>query len=125
MTVKSQVRIIRVLCFRRLLHVILNNKFRSFQVRRLIQKDNTDNKVLERNFIQKKQERKDGKDKALQILVKFARLIWERVSGKQSSLNLSIFCASVEKFQLLFNSVESAVKLSFSRILGLNFLSFV
>ena len=35
----------------------------------LIQKDNIDNKVLERNFIQKKQERKGEKDKALQILV--------------------------------------------------------
>ena len=35
----------------------------------LIPKDNTENKVLETNFIQKKQERKDGKDKTLQNLV--------------------------------------------------------
>ena len=49
-------------------YVILNGKFRSFLVRILIQKDNTDNKVLKRNFIQKKQE-KDRKDKASQTLV--------------------------------------------------------
>ena len=46
-----------------------NVKFSSFLVWILIQKDDTDNKVLEKNFIQKKQERKDGKNKALQILV--------------------------------------------------------
>ena len=56
----------------------------------------------------------DGKDEALQILILFAELICVRVSGKQSSLNLSIF-------MLLFNSVESSIKLFFSRILGLNF----
>ena len=43
------------------------------------------------------------------------------MSRKQSSLNLSIFCAFVEKFQLSFNSIKFSVKLSFSRILGLNF----
>ena len=47
----------------------LNNKFWSFLVRTLIQKDNTDDNVLETNFKQKKQEIKEGKDKALQDLV--------------------------------------------------------
>ena len=36
--------------------VILNSKFCGFLVRILIQKDNTCDKVLETNFIQKKQE---------------------------------------------------------------------
>ena len=41
----------------------------SFLVQILIQKNNKGNKVLETNFLQRKQERKDGKDKALQNLV--------------------------------------------------------
>ena len=44
-----------------------------------------------------------------------------RVFRKKSSLNLTIFCTFDEKFQLSFNSIEFSVKLSFSRILGLNF----
>ena len=39
--------------------MILNGKFRSFLIRILIQKDNTDNKIFKMNFIQKKQERKE------------------------------------------------------------------
>ena len=49
--------------------MFLNSKLRSFLFRILIQKDNTDDNVFETNFIQNKQESKDGKDKALQILV--------------------------------------------------------
>ena len=45
-------------CSKGLLCIILNGKFCSLLVRILIQKDNTDNKVLESNFIQKKQDRK-------------------------------------------------------------------
>ena len=43
------------------------------------------------------------------------------MSGKQSSLNLSTFLSFREKFQLLFNAVKFFGKLSFSRILRLNF----
>ena len=46
--------------------VSLNSKVCSFPVQTLIQKDNTDNKVLETNFIQrnkkKKKKKKDEKD---------------------------------------------------------------
>ena len=45
--------------FRRLYWVILNSKFHSLLVLILIQKDNTDNKIFETNFIQKR-ESKDG-----------------------------------------------------------------
>ena len=38
--------------------VSLNSKFRSFLVRILIQKDNTDNKVFETNFIQRNKKEK-------------------------------------------------------------------
>ena len=44
-------------------------QFNSFLIWILIPKDNTNDKVLKTNFILKKQERKNGKDKALQILV--------------------------------------------------------
>ena len=46
------------------------------------------------------------------------------VSGKQSSLNLNSFVVSLNSklnFLLSFNLVESSIKLSFSRIPGLNF----
>ena len=47
------------------------------------------------------------------------------MSGKQSSLNLSIFSFSfVEMFQFSFN-FESSVKLSFQQNSRLNFLSVV
>ena len=59
--------------------VNLNSKFRSFLVRILVQEDNTENKVLKMNFIQKKQER-DWKDKVQQIFSTICRkLIWESV----------------------------------------------
>ena len=50
--------------------------------------------------------------------------IWARVSGKQSSLNLSIFIlflVSLESFSFHLTLIGIFVKLSFSRILGLNF----
>ena len=49
------------------------------------------------------------------------RDVSERVSGKRSSLNLSIFCGCVEKFQLSFHLVKFSVKLYFCKISGLNF----
>ena len=87
--------------------VNLNSKFRSFLVRILIRKDNTDNKVFKREFYTKKAKERDRKNKVLQIFVQFAGNLSERVSGKQSSLNLSIFLffffCFIEKFQCSLN----------------------
>ena len=50
--------------------VILNGKFHSFLVRRLIQKYYTDNKVFKKEFyIKETRKKRDWKDKVLQILV--------------------------------------------------------
>ena len=51
------------------LTVSSNGKFHSFLFRILIQKDNTDNKFLKRNFIQRNKKERDRKDKVLKILV--------------------------------------------------------
>ena len=73
--------------------VSLNSKFRSFLVQILVRKDNTDNKVffLKEILYKRNKKEKDRKDKVLQMLVQFAGNLSERVSRKQSSLNLSIF----------------------------------
>ena len=52
--------------------VNLNNKSPSFLVWILVRKDNTDNKVFKRNFIQRNKKERDRKDKVLQIFVQFA-----------------------------------------------------
>ena len=111
--------------------ISLYSKFSSFLVQILIRKDNKDNKVFKWNLIQKEQERKE-KDKVWQLFVQFAGNLSERVSGKQSSLNLSIFLffffffffCFIEKFQsslkfesfLRFFSAEFLVEFSFSWI---------
>ena len=70
----------------------------------------------------------DRKDKLLQISVQFVGNLSERVSGKQSSLNLGIFFfffGFIEKFQsslnfessLRFFSAEFSIKFSFRWIL--------
>ena len=71
--------------------VSLNSKFCSFLVRILIRKDNTDNKVFKREFYTK-ESRKKGieKIKYCKFLVQFAGA-YQRVSGKQTSKNLSSF----------------------------------
>ena len=72
--------------------VNLNSKFCSFQVRILIRKDNTDNKVCKKECYTKETRQKGiEKIKCCKFLVQFAGNLSERVSGKQSSLNLSIF----------------------------------
>ena len=71
--------------------VSLNSKSCSFLVRILIQKDNTDNKVFKKEFYTKETRKKGIEKIVLQILVQFVGTISWRVSGKQSSLNLSIF----------------------------------
>ena len=89
--------------------VNLNSKFRSFLVRVLVRKDNTDNKVLKKEFYTKKE---SDEDKVLQIFSTICRNLSERVSGKQSSLNLSIFLfffCFIEKFQSSLN-LESSFK---------------
>ena len=110
--------------------VNLNSKVHSFLVWILIWKDNIDNKVFKRN----KKER-DRKDKVLQFFIQFVGNLFERVSGKESSLNLSLFLffsCFIEKFQsslnfessLRFFSAEFSVEFSFSWIFfQLNFLS--
>ena len=51
----------------------LNSKFRSFLVRTLIRKDNTDNKVFLKEILYKRNKKeRDRKDIVLQILVQFA-----------------------------------------------------
>ena len=79
-----------------------NSKFRSFLVRILVRKDNTDIKVFKRELYTK-EIRKKGIEKirVLQILVQFVGNLSESVSGKQSSLYLSIFLfffGFIEKF---------------------------
>ena len=53
--------------------VNLNSQFRSFLVRILIRKDNTNNKVFKRKFIQRNKKEKDRKDKVLQIFCTICR----------------------------------------------------
>ena len=106
----------------------LNSKFRSFLVRILSRKDNTDNKVFKRNFIQRIKKERDRKDKVLQIIVQFAGNLSERVSGKQSSLNLIFFFSSLFYRKVSeFFEFRVFFKVLFRRILGwiffpLNFL---
>ena len=66
-----------------LLCVILNSKFRSFLVRILTRKDNTDNKFLKSNFIQRNQKERDRKDKVLQIFVQFAGIYLKECPGNK------------------------------------------
>ena len=92
-----------------------NGKFRCFPDRILIQKDNTYNKVLKGGFYTKETAKKGiEKVKCCKFCVICGNLS-ERVSGKQSSLNLSIFsfqfCRNV---QFSFN-FEFSVKLSFQQ----------
>ena len=106
--------------------VNLNSKFRRFLVRILVRKDNTDNKNFQRNLIQRNKKENYRKDKVFQIFRTICRkLIWDRESGKQSSLNLSLFLyffCFIEKFQtslnfefsLRFFSEEFSLEFSFS-----------
>ena len=83
--------------------VILNSRFCSFLVRTLIKKIIQMTKLLKQIFYNKNKEKKDRKDKAW---INLQALIWDKVSGKQSSLNLSSFCGFIEflvEFQLSFN----------------------
>ena len=78
-----------------------NGKFRSFLVRILIRKDNTDNTNFKRNFIQKKQGRKGEK--------RLRELIWENVRETKFFEFFFCFCF-VEMFQFSFN-FEFSLKL--------------
>ena len=99
--------------------VSLNSKFYSFLVRILIRKDNTDNKVFKREFYtKKKKERKIGIEKIKCCI--FSAIYWnlsERVSGKQSSLNLSIFLFPFVLSKYFIN-LRVFFKVLFSGILG-------
>ena len=101
-----------------------NSKFCSFLVWILIRKENTDNKVFKKEFYTK-ETRKKGIEKI--SVANFSAICWnlsERVSGIQSSLNLSIFLlfCFVEIFQsslsckssLKFFSAEFSVEFSFN-----------
>ena len=60
-----------------------NGKFLNFLVRILIRKDNTDNKFLKRNFIQRNKKERGRKDKVLQILVQFAGTYLRKCPGNK------------------------------------------
>ena len=101
----------------------------------MIRKDNTDSKVFKREFYTK-ETRKKGIEmtKGCKFLIQFSGNLSEKVSGKQSSLNLNIFLffyCFIEKFQsslnfefsLRFFSTEFLVEFSFCWIFfQLNFL---
>ena len=83
-----------------------NTKFRCFLVPTLIQKYNSDNKVLETSFIQRNK-KKDGRIKCCKFWYN-SRDLSERASRKQNSLNLSMG-GVVEQFKLSFKLIESSV----------------
>ena len=64
--------------------VNLDSKFRSFLVWILIQKDNKDNKVFEKEFYTRKNKKeRDRKDKVLQIIVQFAGTYLRKCLGNK------------------------------------------
>ena len=69
---------------------ILNGKFCSFLVRKLIRKNNTDNKVFKKEFNTKETRKKGIEKEVLQILVQFAET-YLRECPKNLVLRIRVF----------------------------------
>ena len=107
--------------------VNLSRKFRSLQVRILVRKNNTDNKVFKRNFIQRNKKERNRKDKALQIFCTICgKHIWESVR-ETKFFEFEYFFFLFYRNVLKFIKFRVFFKVLFHRILGwiffpLNFL---
>ena len=106
MTLKPNLVFNSVCC----LGVILNGKFRSFLVRILIEKDNTDNKVFKKEFHTKKT-RKKGVEK-------IETSVWQTKFFEFEYLFLFSF---LKMFQFSFN-FDSSERLFFQQCLRVEFI---